>query len=126
MRCYAKLTDAHCKTSEIWSVIPRVCIPLQCIRECVERCGREASIVDVGERPGQAAVSHAKQVVIRRGRLECGDQGQGVETTPVMVDLAFDSLEFSAVDVVPNISMNNRREPDGMAKSYQYLLAFPL
>lgn len=67
----------------------------------MKRSGSEAALVDIGKGAAQSGVTHTQEVVIRRGRLKRRDERECIETAAVVMDLAFDSLKFSTVDIVP-------------------------
>ena len=86
---------------EVGAVVARVRVPRERLLERVEGRGREAALVDGGERPGEPGEAGAQEVCVCRCRAEAGDERDGVEPGAVVVDLPLDALQLPAVDVVP-------------------------
>ena len=63
-------TNSHRVPGEVGAIIARVTVPLEGIRESMERGSSKTALVNVGERATQAAIGNAKKVVIGRGALE--------------------------------------------------------
>lgn len=86
---------------EVWPIVPGIPVPFEGVCERVEGGRREAALVDVGEWSAEPAESQPEEEDVGWGRLEFGDEGEGVEAAAVVVDLALDALELAAVDIVP-------------------------
>ena len=112
---------------EVRAVVARVRVPPERVRERVEGRGREAALVDVRERAAEPAEADAEEVEVARRGAELGDERDRVEAAPVVVDLAFDALKLSPIDIVP-IDCACSVDMTCMvgAGTYQYLRAFPL
>ena len=86
---------------EVGTVVARVPVPLERVLERVEGRGREAALVDVGERAAEPAEADAEEVVVVGRGAELRDERDGVQAAAVVVDLALDALELPSIDVVP-------------------------
>lgn len=96
----------------VGAVVAAVRVPGQRVGEGVERGGGEAVVVDVGERTVHAAVADAQEIGVVRGAAEGGQRDEGVETGAVVMDLALDAAEFTAVtgEALEKIRRQERKE----------------
>src|SRR6185503_1454546 len=94
-------SDIERVTKEVWSIVATVRVPFMRRWKRMECSGSKSFLVDVRQRAHRAAVTNAQEILIVRMFSIVRQNGNRIETRPVVMQLPLDPSDLAAVEKVP-------------------------